>query len=124
MLRTVTTRLDLAIDGRTNMVFSIAAARDSYFGKESLSFVLDGVPLKATELVDDHGTRLHQLISDAGTMVVEYSAEVVGLKGIEVGATMDAFQKTVPIMAQLEGVKNKQFFFEFYVALQFGKKYT
>ncbi|HQA22411.1 MAG TPA: transglutaminase family protein [Rhodoglobus sp.] len=78
MLRTVTTRLDLAIDGRTNMVFSIAAARDSYFGKESLSFVLDGVPLKATELVDDHGTRLHQLISDAGTMVVEYSAEVVG----------------------------------------------
>ena len=78
MLRTVTTRLDLAIDGRTNMVFSIAAARDAYFGKESLSFVLDGVPLKATELVDDHGTRLHQLISDAGTMVVEYSAEVVG----------------------------------------------
>lgn len=78
MLRTVTTRLELAIDGRTNMVFSIAAARDAYFGKESLSFVLDGVPLAATELVDDHGTRLHQLISDAGTMVVEYSAEVVG----------------------------------------------
>ncbi len=78
MLRTVTTRLELAIDGRTTMVFSIAAARDAYFGKESLSFVLDGVPLEATELVDDHGTRLHQLISDAGTMVVEYSAEVVG----------------------------------------------
>ena len=78
MLRTVTTRLELAIDGRTNMVFSIAAAQDAYFGKESLSFVLDGVPLKATELVDDHGTRLHQLVSDAGTMVVEYSAEVVG----------------------------------------------
>ena len=58
MLRTVTTRLDLAIDGRTNMVFSIAAARDSYFGKESLSFVLDGVPLKATELVDDHESRM------------------------------------------------------------------
>ena len=78
MLRTVTTRLELAIDGRTTMVFSIAAARDAYFSKESLSFVLDGAPLEATELVDDHGTRLHQLISDAGTMVVEYSAEVVG----------------------------------------------
>ncbi|MBL7951326.1 MAG: hypothetical protein JNM62_06360 [Flavobacteriales bacterium] len=54
----------------------------------------------------------------------EYSGQVTGLKGIEVGATMDAYQKTLPIMAELEGVNNKQFFFEFYLALQFGKKYT
>lgn len=54
----------------------------------------------------------------------EYSSEVMGLKGLEVGATLDAYQRTVPIMAELEGVKNKQFFFEFYLALQFGKKYT
>lgn len=54
----------------------------------------------------------------------EYSGQVTGLKGIEVGATVDAYQKTIPIMAQLEGVQNKQFFFEFYLALQFGKKYT
>ncbi len=54
----------------------------------------------------------------------EYSGQVTGLKGIEVGATMDAYQKTIPIMAELEGVQNKQLFFEFYLALQFGKKYT
>lgn len=54
----------------------------------------------------------------------EYSGQVTGLKGIEVGATMDAYQKTIPIMAELEGVQNKQFFFEFYLALQFGKKVT
>jgi transglutaminase-like putative cysteine protease len=77
MRRTVTTRLDLDIDGRTNMVFSIAASADARFEREQLSFVLDGVPIEATELVDDHGTRLHQLISGAGRMVVDYSAEVV-----------------------------------------------
>jgi len=54
----------------------------------------------------------------------EYSGETTGLKGLEVGATMDVYQKTVPIMAELEGVRNKQFFFEFYLALQFGKKYV
>lgn len=54
----------------------------------------------------------------------EYSGQVTGLKGIEVGATVDAYPTVVPIMAELEGVTNKQFFFEFYLALQFGKKYT
>lgn len=39
-------------------------------------------------------------------------------KGIEVGATIDAYARKVPIMYEVEGVKNKQFFFEFYVALQ------
>ncbi len=54
----------------------------------------------------------------------EYSGQTTGLKGIEVGATMDAYPTVLPIMADLEGVVNKQFFFEFYLALQFGKKYT
>jgi hypothetical protein len=52
----------------------------------------------------------------------EYAGENEGVKALEVGATLDAFAKTLPIMAELEGVKNKQFFLEFYVALQFGKK--
>ncbi len=54
----------------------------------------------------------------------EYSGNVTGVKGIEVGATIDAYPRVLPIMAELEGVENKQFFFEFYLALQFGKKYT
>ncbi len=54
----------------------------------------------------------------------EYSTETTGLKGIEVGATMDAYPSVVPIMAELEGVVNKRFFFQFYAALQFGKKFT
>ncbi|HRH68254.1 MAG: hypothetical protein JNL43_05440 [Flavobacteriales bacterium] len=54
----------------------------------------------------------------------EYSGQVTGVKGIEVGATIDAYGTVVPIMAELEDVTNKQFFFEFYLALQFGKKLT
>lgn len=54
----------------------------------------------------------------------EYSTETSGLKGLEVGAMVDVYQKTVPIMAELEGVRNKQFFFQFYLALQFGKKFV
>lgn len=60
------------------MVFSIVAARPQYFAAENLSFVLDGTPYQPHELVDERGTRLHQFVSEAGTMVVEYSATVTG----------------------------------------------
>lgn len=52
----------------------------------------------------------------------EHSTTGTGVKAIEVGATLDAFLEKVPIMAEVEGVENKQFFLEFYVSLQFGKK--
>ncbi len=54
----------------------------------------------------------------------EYSGQTTGIKAIEVGLSMDAYPVVIPIMAELEGVKNKQFFFEFYVNLLFGKKYV
>lgn len=78
MLRTVTTRLELQIQGRTNMVFSLAAAQGSQLTSERLSFVLDGEPQQAREITDAHGTRLHQFVSGPGAMTVNYSAEVVG----------------------------------------------
>ncbi len=52
----------------------------------------------------------------------EYAGENTGVKAIEVGATIDVFPEVVPIMAELPDVQNKQFFLEFYVALQFGGK--
>lgn len=54
----------------------------------------------------------------------EYSGHTTGIKALEVGASMDAYPVKVPIMAELEGVENKQFFFEFYLAVQFGRKYV
>ncbi len=54
----------------------------------------------------------------------EHSGEASGIKAIEVGASIDAYPVVVPIMAELEDVTNKQFFFELYLTVQFGKKYT
>ena len=54
----------------------------------------------------------------------EHSSTNAGLKAIEVGATIDAYPVEVPIMAELEGVENKQIFVGFYASLQFGKKYV
>lgn len=54
----------------------------------------------------------------------EHSGQASGVKSIEVGVTMDAYPVVVPIMAEVEGVDNKQFFLEFYLSLQFGKKFT
>ena len=53
----------------------------------------------------------------------EYSNQVSGIKGLEVGASIDAYPTVVPIMADLDGVVNKQFFFQFYLSLFFGKKF-
>lgn len=76
MQRTVTSRLELNISGRTDMIFSIAVATTSAIMAESLSFSLDGVDVPAAELASTHGTRLHRLTGTAGMMVVDYSATV------------------------------------------------
>ncbi len=52
----------------------------------------------------------------------EYAGPATGIKALEVGVSVDAFAQPVPIMAELEGVENKQFFLEFYLQLLFGKK--
>ncbi|MFT3886399.1 MAG: hypothetical protein QM724_13515 [Flavobacteriales bacterium] len=54
----------------------------------------------------------------------EYAGDNTGVKALEVGASIDAYGEKIPIMAELEEstVENKQFFLEFYVALQFGGK--
>jgi hypothetical protein len=59
-----------------------------------------------------------------GRMAVnfEYSGHTTGIKAIEAGMSMDAYATKVPIMAELDGVENKQFFFEFYIAVQLGKR--
>lgn len=52
----------------------------------------------------------------------ENAGDAAGIKGLEVGASMDAYPQPVPIMAELDDVENKQFFFQFYLSLFFGKK--
>ena len=78
MLRTVSAHMELDISGRTDMVFSLAVAQGVELGSEQLLLTLDGRRVEPRELVDRHGSRLHQLVSDAGRMSVDYAAQVIG----------------------------------------------
>lgn len=78
MLRNVTAHLELNISGRTNMVLSVAAFHGASFNSESLNISADGRRIVPDELVDRHGSRLHQLIGERGRMTIDYSAEVTG----------------------------------------------
>lgn len=54
----------------------------------------------------------------------EHSGSAAGIKALEVGGTIDVFPERLPIMAELDGVENKQVFLELYISLQFGKKFV
>ncbi len=54
----------------------------------------------------------------------EYSGKRQGIKALEAGMSIDVYPETIPIMAEIEGVENKQFYLEFYVAIKYGKKFN
>jgi transglutaminase-like putative cysteine protease len=70
--------MELDLAGRTDMVFSIAAAASANLASEKISFVLDGTELDFTELTDRHGSRLHRLAYGPGKLTVDYTATVDG----------------------------------------------
>lgn len=53
----------------------------------------------------------------------EYSSIRDRLKGLEVGAVLDLYPKTIPIMAPEFVEKNRQYFLTFYLNVFFGRKY-
>ena len=78
MKRTVTSHLDLSLSGPVKLVFSIAVAEGAPLESETLSFVEDGAEVKARELVDAHGSRLHVLESSGSRLSMDYRAVVAG----------------------------------------------
>jgi len=63
----------------TDVALSVAVALGPTVAEERLTVMLDGEPLVAREVVDDHGTRVH--LVDAigpGRLTVEYGATVLG----------------------------------------------
>lgn len=61
------------------MVASIAvAALPGLTITETLTATLDGVPVQIGELQDQHGTRLHHLVTGTGNLTISYSARVEG----------------------------------------------
>ena len=66
--------------------------------------------------------KLNPGIHGAFALNFEYDANRAGMKGIEVGATVDYYpMEEVEIMAFAD---NYQFFLNFYVCLQFGKRFN
>ncbi|MFV9424513.1 transglutaminase-like domain-containing protein [Microbacterium sp. S1037] len=71
----VESHLDLRVDHATDAVFSLAVAR-GWARSEELTLTVDGRPLAAEEIADEHGTRLHRATLPEGEVVVRYRAEV------------------------------------------------
>ncbi len=89
MLRTVSTHLALGLSGTSTLTFSIAAAQGSPLLNERLEVTLDGVPVQAVEVIDVHGTRLHQVQAQGQALVLDYEAVVGGTSSAPVVEAVD-----------------------------------
>jgi transglutaminase-like putative cysteine protease len=67
--------MELRIAAETDLVFGISVASPAALDVESFTFDRD---VELTEIVDDHGTRLHTATVGPGTLTVDYRAEFDG----------------------------------------------
>lgn len=81
--------LELATSGPTELVFSIGLARGIPLHTESLTVSCNGEFRQPDELLDDHGTRLHRVRVDAGTVLLDYAACADGLADPVAGSELD-----------------------------------
>ncbi len=81
MLRTINVHLELALAGRTTMVFSMTPAVGATIVSERLDFLLDGISQPSRELLDLHGGRLQVFETNKGTLAVDYDVQVEGRTG-------------------------------------------
>jgi transglutaminase-like putative cysteine protease len=76
--RTVSAHLELQLHGTADLVFSVAVAQGNPIATETLSITSNGTVLEPTELVSEHGTRLHRLSGPAGPLTMHYEAVIEG----------------------------------------------
>ncbi|GAA0996229.1 transglutaminase-like domain-containing protein [Subtercola frigoramans] len=81
MQRTVSAHIECVIDAPANLVFSIAVAAGSTVVSESVEYLYNGHPLTPIDVLDVHGTRLHEFDAQAGTLTLNYRAVVDGDAG-------------------------------------------
>ncbi|SDE03490.1 transglutaminase-like domain-containing protein [Auraticoccus monumenti] len=78
-LRTVSCSMTLDLTGRrTRVVAAISAAASVPLQSEALHVTVDGQGVEVTELVDAHGTRLHEFTTEGQRAQVYYSATTSG----------------------------------------------
>ena len=79
MKRIVGAQMEIDITAPTALEFQIAVApHPNTEVSESLSFVLNGIPLQAMEISGTHGNRIHKLNASTGILAVDYAATIVG----------------------------------------------
>lgn len=78
MKRDVSTRITVSVTEPASLVFAIAVAAGHRPAAERLDVTLDGAAVEVVELLDLHGTRLHQVEVGPGTCTLAYSAAVEG----------------------------------------------
>ena len=72
--------LECTVDTPSDIVLSVAVATGPEMVEESLSVSVHGIPIEMTEILDDHGTRLHTAAQVmTGRMIVDYTATVSSL---------------------------------------------
>ena len=78
MKREVRSRIVISVSEPATLVFCVAVAADYRPSQEVLDVRLAGASLRATELLDLHGTRLHRVEVGVGEVELEYSATIDG----------------------------------------------
>jgi hypothetical protein len=77
--RDVGVDLDVWIAAATTLEFQIAVApQPGAEVTESLSFRLNGKEIQATEIIGDHGNRIHKFDAGEGSLLASYSATIIG----------------------------------------------
>ena len=77
--RDVGVDLDVWIAAPTTLEFQIAVApQPGAEVTESLSFTLNGKEIQATEIIGDHGNRIHKFDAGEGSLLASYSATIIG----------------------------------------------
>lgn len=82
MIRTVTARMSLHVDGAADLMLCVAVAAGGYRVDEALTVTAAGAPLDLEMLDTRHGTRVHLASVRAGRVEVAYRAVVAGRDGV------------------------------------------
>lgn len=77
--RNVGAQIEVEVTEPTTLEFQVAVARQSGLEVvESLAITRDGTEIEAREIIGKHGTRIHTLHADVGTVALSYWATVSG----------------------------------------------
>jgi len=77
--RNVGAEIDVEVVEATELEFQVAVARlPGLDVSESMAITFNGKSIEPREIVGEHGTRIHTVQADRGTLSLSYSATVVG----------------------------------------------